>query len=354
MAKAQYRIVARQGDEQYLVILYGSDDKFGQIYDADSQDLLPPLSINSLFSKGTWEAIDDESQIPSSVKINIDYLIPEEQESPVTKGDLPGHEFRGNQYTGGRGGAGETHGSGHFLPLKSTEVVEKLGNKSILGGIQNTGFTKVKLADGSIGIIKHGMKQEEADGEVLSAKIGQALDVPIRDAVIIKTTTAGGVTRCDVLSPFIDGKTLNETSRRSDPDSVSPDLLVAQIPNATTKTENDYAKLQMLDEVIGNPDRNGGNVMVVGDTKSEPWNSPTDPHIIGIDHGMSFSYDPYASEIVFGLEQAGYTDAQVQQADQKMQAIASDATVPASLQDRFLNGVLPAWTEAVQLYKSRK
>ena len=272
----------------------------------------------------------------------------------VKKGDTPGHDFHGNQYTGGRGGAGETHGSGHFLPLKSTEVVEKLGKKSILGGIQNTGFTKVKLADGSIGIIKHGMKQEEADGEVLSAKIGQALDVPIRDAVIIKTTTAGGVTRCDVLSPFIDGKTLNETSRRSDLDSVSPDLLVAQIPNATAKTENDYAKLQMLDEVIGNPDRNGGNVMVVGDTKSEPWNSPADPHIIGIDHGMSFSYDPYASEIVFGLEQAGYTDAQVQQADQKMQAIASDATVPASVQDRFLNGVLPAWTEAVQLYKSRK
>jgi SPP1 gp7 family putative phage head morphogenesis protein len=272
----------------------------------------------------------------------------------VAKGDVAGHDFHGNQYTGGRGGAGDTARAGHFLPLKSTEVVEKLGNKSILGGIQNTGFTKVKLADGSIGIIKHGMKQEEADGEVLSAKIGQALDVPIRDAVIIKTTTAGGVTRCDVLSPFIDGQTLNETSRRSDPDSISPDLLVAQIPNVTAKTENDYAKLQMLDEVIGNPDRNGGNVMVVGDTKSEPWNSPTDPHIIGIDHGMSFSYDPYASEIVFGLEQAGYTDAQVQQANEKMQAIASDATVPASVQDRFLNGVLPAWTEAVKLYKSRK
>lgn len=302
------------------------------------------------------EYLDDEGNLhPLSELVPMGKTMPHtEQFVALAKGDLPGHEFRGNQYTGGRGGAGETHGSGHFLPLKSTEVVEKLGKKSILGGIQNTGFTKVKLADGSIGIIKHGMKQEEADGEVLSAKIGQALDVPIRDAVIIKTTTAGGVTRCDVLSPFIDGKTLNETSRRSDPDSVSPDLLVAQIPNATAKTENDYAKLQMLDEVIGNPDRNGGNVMVVGDTKSEPWNSPTDPHIIGIDHGMSFSYDPYASEIVFGLEQAGYTDAQVQQADQKMQAIASDATVPASVQDRFLNGVLPAWTEAVQLYKSRK
>ena len=90
------------------------------------------------------EYLDDEGNLhPLSELVPMGKTMPHtEQFVALAKGDLPGHEFRGNQYTGGRGGAGETHGSGHFLPLKSTEVVEKLGKKSILGGIQNTGFTR--------------------------------------------------------------------------------------------------------------------------------------------------------------------------------------------------------------------
>jgi len=162
MAKSQYKIVARQGDDQYLIIFYGSDDKFGQIYDAESQDLLPPRSINSLFSKGTWEAIDDENQIPSSIKINIDYLIPEEKESPVSKGDVAGHEFHGNQWTGGQGSASLGSFKESFDKAFAGSPFSAFVNHYSLEEMKSEGMKPLLSADGKTGLLIH----DHGDGRI--------------------------------------------------------------------------------------------------------------------------------------------------------------------------------------------
>lgn len=240
-------------------------------------------------------------------------MLEREKAEKITKGDKPGHEFHGNQY----------EKVGGFQALKTTEVAKKLGNKKILGGVQNTGFTKVELADGSIGIIKHGMTQEDADKEVLASKIGKALDAPVRDAVIIKKTPSG---RCDVLSPFVDGKVIS-TDEDLDPSEVAETM--------GAKAQTDMARVQFLDEAIGNPDRNVGNVMVFQHDGTE--------RLLGIDHGLSFSYEPDAHELLDLAQSAHYSNAEITRADKKMQSLTSDASVPESLRMNILNETMPAW-----------
>jgi len=65
--------------------------------------------------------------------------------------------------------------------------------------------------------------------------------------------------------------------------------------------------------------------------------------LLGIDHGLSFSYEPDAHELLDLAQSAHYSNAEITRADKKMQSLTSDASVPESLRMNILNETMPAW-----------
>ena len=172
----------------------------------------------------------------------------------VLKGDKPGHEFHGNQWGGGNGG---------FAALKTTEIDHVIESNSFWGdkGSQNRGIAVVQLKDGSRAVVKT-CSEADANAEVLAAQVGKVLGSPIRDAQLVP----GSVN--EVMSPLIEGQTVVEKGA------------------AYSDTPTD-PRIHFLDDVIGNWDRNPGNIIISPDGKQQ----------IGIDQSSAFGVDEMDSRI---------------------------------------------------------
>jgi hypothetical protein len=196
----------------------------------------------------------------------------------VKKGDLLGHPFRGNQYEGGmeaieawrerRAGNATPQepkpaDKGGFVGLKTTEIAQTLTNRERWGGALNTGFDTVRLKDGSVGVVKHNSDARSADAEVLSARIGKAMGVPIRDAEFVK-----GGQPTDTIHPYIEGKTVAEAFSRNE---------ISEDERRAFRNSPEMGKIKFFDMITGNIDRHWGNVML-----------RPDKTIVGIDGGNAF------------------------------------------------------------------
>ena len=169
--------------------------------------------------------------------------------SLVEKGDKAGHEFHGNQHTGGIGGSGK-----NFIGLKTTEIEKVIRTNPYQGkGKQNKGISIVQLKDGSHAVVKTCRDEFDAMQEVLAAKVGKVLDSPIRDAQLVPGS------KTEVMSPLVEGQTVIEKGDAYKDTPIDP-------------------RLTFLDDVIGNQDRNPGNIIISPDGKQQ----------IGIDHSTSF------------------------------------------------------------------
>jgi len=180
----------------------------------------------------------------------------------VEKGDVPGHDFHGNQWTDGH--AATTSGKNEFVKLTSTKIAKDDGPlKGAENGAVNSGIRVVTLEDGSKAVIKDctppkDMQEEFGDGkdlanrEVLAARVGEALGSPIRDCVHVPGSET------EVMSPLVEGKTFDETGADAS-DS-----------------------LKFFDQVVDNYDRNPGNGFTSADGKE-----------VGIDHGAALETSDY-------------------------------------------------------------
>jgi len=187
----------------------------------------------------------------------------------VLKGEGPGHPFRGNQYKAGSGGnaakpkaskpksakSNSAKAKTAFIPLKSVRIQGATEDKSEWSdrGAYNAGIGKVQLSDGSEGVVKKCSEPGQAENEVLAAKVGSVLNAPIRDCVSL-----GGD---DILMPLIEGQTFAE----KDAKMVWADFFDALDP-----------RIAAFDAVVGNYDRNVGNIIVTPDGQQ-----------VGIDHGAA-------------------------------------------------------------------
>lgn len=94
-----------------------------------SADAIPRWLVNQVTEKDLAALTDNnfhasvryiESQRPDLIQKSV---------SEITKGDTPGHEFHGNQYTGGNAGA---HFDG-FRPMDPSQTLAQIGKMNILG-----------------------------------------------------------------------------------------------------------------------------------------------------------------------------------------------------------------------------
>jgi hypothetical protein len=281
--------------------------KDGSVWEPTTDTVYPEKTFRSYFNAEITKAYDPAS---------------------VAKGDVAGHEFHGNQYTGG------------FVALTSTTIDKKLGNKEILGGIQNTGFTKVRLSDGSIGIIKHGMKEEEANREVLSADIARAIDAPIRDAVIVKQSPT--TNRCDVLHPFVAGETLAQTFGSED---IGAEETLGLVKNELgPQALKDLQGIDFADSVMGNSDVHLGNIMQYEE------NGVT--RLVGIDHGLSIMYPESPEELVSKAEALGIDSKTINEYNTHMEDVKKTTNVIPALRDDF-SYVMENWSQFYDLWKRK-
>jgi len=244
----------------------------------------------------------------------------------VLKYELPGHKFNGNQWLDEngnfRGGAGGNGGgravrvvqpaiprvgraprptagraaapaaapskpapplktTGKAVGLNTSEINKPLGGVMRMGGAMNKGFQKVEMKDGSVGAIKNfkpfpaqGLTaSRQAQNEILSSKVGEALGMPIRCCEGV----AGN--KNQIVQPWLEGKPaadiagVNGGNNPSALHSLNPD-------NA-----NRLNQLRFFGELIGNGDGvfGGRNAMNPGNV----W-VQKDGSILGIDHAMAF------------------------------------------------------------------
>jgi hypothetical protein len=249
----------------------------------------------------------------------------------VEKGDLPGHVFHGNQYEGGMGEidawrerrAGTAipqvpADKGGFVGLKTTEIAKTLTNRERWGGAVNKGFDTVRLKDGSVGVVKHNSDARAADAEVLSARIGKAMGIPIRDAEFVK-----GGQPTDTIHPYIEGRTVAEAFSRNE---------ISEAERKAFRDSPEMGKIKFLDMITGNIDRHWGNVML-----------RPDKTIVGIDGGNAFG-------AMFGHQELrGYViinkvdPALVASAHDAIQGLFKMKDLTPHQQDIVANEVAPEW-----------
>jgi len=259
----------------------------------------------------------------------------------VKKGDVPGHEFHGNQYEQGNGmdaieawrnrRAGENITTtpkppreskapkiveppkSSFVGLKSTEVAETLTRREKWGGALNKGFDTVRLKDGSIGVVKHNETAENADAEVLQARIGKAIGTPIRDAAFVAGSNK------DTIHPYIEGHT-TITSPYAERMSVMMSEGMGQI--------------RWLDTVTGNYDRNRGNIMV-----------QKDGSVLGIDGGNAFHGTPSPEDLFKVIRTSNIDQATVSRTNDAINGLLKMKDLTDNQKNIVLNEVLPSWND---------
>jgi hypothetical protein len=212
----------------------------------------------------------------------------------ILKGDVVGHSFHGNQWltVEGKFNAGKVRvprvpkpapakpvpaalGKGHFIALKTGEIAKPIGGTMNMGGAYNKGWQKVEMKDGSIAGVKtasdkmgnggqSGAKQD-VQNEILSATVGKALDIPIRDALPV----AGHPDQC--VSPWIEG---------------SPVGKMPYAANVSTADDPELNKLRFFDQLVGNPDRFDGHGEIVN--PANILRNVADGSLVGIDNAMAF------------------------------------------------------------------
>ena len=234
----------------------------------------------------------------------------------VEKGDFVGHPFRGNQYRDAQGAETDDWGAPvgaatepepptvpthfNFKPLTSTEIVETLGDKLALGGDQNNGFSKVRLADGSIGLVKHGVDLRDADAEVLSCQIAKALDLPTIETVILKEFRE----ECDLLMPFVQASTslsADDVMKFDiDWDSRGDEPLRGYDVRCTSNNptiQHDFQGAHLLHAITGNGDDHPGNWMV--------YTTGGENRLVAIDNALahfgSMPYEVQAAAEMYGM-----------------------------------------------------
>jgi len=70
----QYEIIAKQGDDRWLVRVGPEGSDKAQIYDSDMDTLFPEFNIHSILARGYWDAVD---KVPEDVQKAIDALFSE-------------------------------------------------------------------------------------------------------------------------------------------------------------------------------------------------------------------------------------------------------------------------------------
>jgi len=196
----------------------------------------------------------------------------------VLKGDVLGHEFHGNQWSGRKQG---------FVSLKTTKIDHVIESNSFWGdkGSQNRGIAVVQLKGGSKAVVKT-CSEADANAEVLAAQVGKVLGSPIRDAQLVP----GSVT--EVMSPLIEGETVVEKGQSYADTPIDP-------------------RINFLDDVIGNWDRNPGNIIISPDGKQQ----------IGIDQSSAFGVNEMDSRIPDFTEMGNPTKDQIMSWTDGLQAL---------------------------------
>jgi len=277
----------------------------------------------------------------------------------VQKGDLPGHDFHGNQYSdvqasgdgwvlvprGGKGGDApkprapkaakpviqptvavkpsaaaralepleppptphKIEPRGGFVALTSTDIVKKLGDKEVLGGVQNNGFQRVLLADGTIGTLKTGVSDDDMRREMVAVTVAKALDLPTVESVPITENRVAGT--WSLLMPWIE----------QDPDTVPREITrgLRSMTDARTTLRDinppEFDRAELLHALTGNPDDHMGNYMTTKDPVTD------EIHIIPIDNAIRGG--AYSFETRDAVEKLGLSTAEIQRMDAGIDSI---------------------------------
>lgn len=171
---------------------------------------------------------------------------------------------------------------GYFLPFTSTLITNRLGLEGKFNGNQHDGLYAVAFSDGSMGVEKnladwtgnktgrHYPAELLAQQEYLSARVGEALDAPIRDCLLVSDTA--------VLMPFVAGSTGKDLEREL---PISPKS----------------ARLALFDYLVANADRRPKNIIYTDDGD-----------FVGIDHALcNFRPRKPTPELISMLWNNGYT-----------------------------------------------
>jgi hypothetical protein len=174
-----------------------------------------------------------------------------------------------------------------YIGPSSKDIAKVEEDLSGLGGAQQAGMQRVTLEDGSQAMVKtigswHIYSGEDlARNEVLAAKLGEAMDVPIRGAVMKDGTDD------TIIQPFITGQRWN---RLSNTDQGPTDTYPRDLPANWVQA---MGEVKLFDQLTGNPDRHGGNMMVSGVPNdfsgSMQQAAGMGATIVGIDHSLCFS-----------------------------------------------------------------
>lgn len=150
----------------------------------------------------------------------------------------------------------------YFVPFTSTRLTDRHEIDGKFNGNQHNGLFAVVFDDGSVGVEKnladwtgnktgrHYPAELLAQQEYLSARVGQAINAPIRDCLLVGDTT--------VLMPFIEGET-------------GKDLGIENDPPSSPKS----ARLALFDYLVANADRRPKNIIY-----------SSDGDYVGIDHAL--------------------------------------------------------------------
>lgn len=144
-----------------------------------------------------------------------------------------------------------------YMGPSSAPIVKVEEDLSGLGGNQQAGMQRVLLADGTEAMVKtigdwRGIYAEDlAQSEVTAGKIAEAMDLPIRGAVMKEGSDN------TIVQPFINGQVWK---------SLSDTTYISSIPATALPPEwkQTIGEMRLFDELTGNTDRHNGNVMVSG------------------------------------------------------------------------------------------
>jgi hypothetical protein len=117
-----YQLTAIDGTNRPLA-WYRYDGKSPQYWDGSSWQKSETLLEKLNEGDPMLDKLDKNPVTKTKEKIMSD------SSSEITKGDVPGHPFHGNQYTGGNAGA---HFDG-FRPINPQETIAQIGKMNILG-----------------------------------------------------------------------------------------------------------------------------------------------------------------------------------------------------------------------------
>ena len=170
-----------------------------------------------------------------------------------------------------------------FVPFTSTNIVSR--EPMVVQGNQNDGMFRVRFADGSEGVEKHmkdwhGNKTGRlyraeilAAQEYLAARVGEAMDAPVRDCRFVGTDAKM------VIMPYIDGKSGLELGNEN-----------------CYQNDNQGRNLRLFDYLTANADRRPKNLMFTADS------------VVGIDHALcNFRVREATPEVATVLWNAGVT-----------------------------------------------